>query len=470
MAIKLRTRLFLVVAILLGASILASALLSRRATLVEVRELTKRDLLNDQTGALLDEVEETVSRHTSGGVPGVLAAVEARTAHPVVLFDGSGSLVSASNPALSAARVRRATPDGTFLADITFGGSQSTIAIHGAPTREISNGDGSRMWAMVLPPLREGRPSAPGGGVPGWLLATLATGLIAFPLVFAVSRRILGPITAITAAARRMQGGHLDVRVEDRGTDELGDLARAFNAMAGRLAENERLRKQMVSDVAHELRSPVTNLRCTLEAIQDGLLTAERANIDALHDETLYLQRIIADLQDLALADAGQLALDRRPVQVEEVLRRAVAATQNLSSGAPIVLSAAADLPAIDADPNRLEQVFRNLLSNARTHTPTSGRIEVDARAVDGGLAVTVADTGSGIGSEHLPHVFDRFYRVDRSRTRATGGAGLGLAIARQLIRSHGGTIEAASAGPGEGSAFTVRLPSAARPQPGDAR
>lgn len=282
----------------------------------------------------------------------------------------------------------------------------------------------------------------------------------ALVLTFALSRRILRPVGELTAAAGRMQRGELDVQVQARGHDEIGELGRAFNAMAARLAETERLRRQMVSDVAHELRSPVTNLRCSLEAIQDGLVPADRANIDMLHEETLFLQRLISDLQELALAEAGRLQLHLGDVNVEEVIRRA-AASMSKSPGAAIAIDAEAHLPEVRGDADRLEQVLRNLLSNARRHTPADGAITVSATRSGVGLRIAIRDTGSGISAEHLPHVFDRFYRADQSRARATGGAGLGLAIARQLVSAHGGTLAVSSEGTGSGATFTIDLPSA---------
>ena len=186
---------------------------------------------------------------------------------------------------------------------------------------------------------------------------------------------------------------------------------------------------------------------------------ADRASIDGLHDETLFLQRLIADLEELASADAGQLSLTRGRVDLDGVLRRVVASMS--AGGAPIELKVDGTPHTVEGDPDRLEQVFRNLVMNARTHTPADGRIDVRVARDGSVVQVDVADSGSGIHADHLPHVFDRFYRADRSRSRATGGAGLGLAIARQLVTAHGGTIAAFSDGPARGATFTVRLPGA---------
>ena len=296
--------------------------------------------------------------------------------------------------------------------------------------------------------------------VPVWVLATLSTAAAGLALTFVIARRVLGPVSALTGAVRRMEQGDLDVRVATpRSGDEVAELGTAFNSMASRLSSNERLRRQMVSDVAHELRSPVTNLRCTLEAMQDGLTPMDRAGVDVLLEETLFLQRLIADLQDLALAEAGRLTLQSAPVDVADALRRA-AASLGAGAGAPITLTIDPVPGTVLGDAVRLEQVFRNLLSNARQHTPTDGRIDATVRVgTTGALSIAVADSGDGIDAAHLPFVFERFYRADGSRSRATGGAGLGLAIVRQVVLAHGGQVTAESGGPGHGSRFTVTLP-----------
>jgi two-component system, OmpR family, sensor histidine kinase BaeS len=355
----------------------------------------------------------------------------------------------------------------------------------GAPTALLRDASGAVVGSLhVLPaPEREDTRLQERARVPVWVLATLSTAVAGLALTFVVARRVLRPVAELTAAVRRMEQGDLDVRVgtprvgterlrpergatamreSERGPtsdDEISELGRAFNSMASRLSTNERVRQQMVSDVAHELRSPVTNLRCTLEAMQDGLTAMDRAGIDVLHEETLFLQRLIADLQDLALAEAGRLDLQSAPVDVGDALRRAAAALGN-GTGAPITLTMEPDVPAVIGDAGRLEQVFRNLLSNARQHTPVSGRIEASvARAPGNEVRIEVADSGEGIEAAHLPLVFDRFYRADGSRSRATGGAGLGLAIVRQVVLAHGGRVTAESDGLGKGTRFTVFLP-----------
>ena len=455
---SLRARVFVTVAIVLAAATLASGLLSRRATLVEDRQL----LIGPGRVPPLEEITADVrSAYTAGGWPRVAAVLRgaaARLDSRFLAVDRSGQAVAASSAELDAAEVVSATPEGGLSIRTRREGVVARMDLRGIPVipvRDAEGGDAGRVY--VLPPESDTTPVVEGAFVFGWIGSTIGTALVALLLAFTLSGRILRPVTELTAAARRMREGDLDVRVTPRGDDEIARLARAFNEMAERLARTERTKRQMVSDVAHELRSPVTNLRCGLEAIQDGLVTLDRTRIDALHSETLLLQRLIGDLQDLALADAGGLALRSEPVDVAAAAQRAAAAD---AGDPPIVVSVPPEA-RVRADAGRVEQVLRNLVSNARRHTPREGRIEI--RAVrDGALVrISVSDTGCGIAPEHLAHVFDRFYRVDESRDRASGGAGLGLAIVRRLVEAQGGTATATSGGPGQGTTVTVTLPAA---------
>lgn len=292
------------------------------------------------------------------------------------------------------------------------------------------------------------------------LFGALLAGVAAVLITLALSNRILRPVERLTAAAQRMERGDLTARVAVASEDEIGQLAHAFNSMAGSLAQQEQLRRNMVSDVAHELRTPLTNLRGYLEAAQDGLLAPDARLVDNLYEETMFLSRLVADLQELAQAEAGQLTLLRQPAALLAIIEQAAAMLRPQAAAKDISLQVdlPADLPLVDVDPERVGQVLRNLLNNAIAHTPAGGLLAVTAQAGEHEVAVTVRDTGVGIAPEHLPYVFERFYRADKSRARQTGGAGLGLAIARQLVVAHGGTITAAS-DPGRGSTFTFTLP-----------
>ncbi len=292
-----------------------------------------------------------------------------------------------------------------------------------------------------------------------WLSALLA-GLAAVAVTLVLSGRIVGPVQRLTTAARRMEKGDLSTRVSVETDDEIGQLAHAFNAMAGSLGKQEQLRRNMVNDVAHELRTPLTNLRGYLEAARDGLVGTDAALVDNLYDETMLLSRLVADLQELAQAEAGRLTLMRESVALAGPVEQAVGMLrpQAEAKGVTLVTDLPADLPSVDADRARVGQVLRNLLQNAFAHTPDGGVITVAARPAEQSVLISVHDTGSGIAPEHMPYVFDRFYRADRLHTSQTGRAGLGLAIVKQLVLAHGGEVTAVSE-TGHGSTFSFTLP-----------
>ncbi|MFQ6853572.1 HAMP domain-containing sensor histidine kinase [Streptomyces sp. 35M1] len=316
--------------------------------------------------------------------------------------------------------------------------------------------------------------------------AALVLALTVGASVFA-GARLVRPLHALTGAAQRMRDGEQPASVPVSGDDEVGRLAAAFNDMSAHRARLEEQRKAMVSDVAHELRTPLSNIRGWLEAAQDGLADPDPAFVSSLLEEAVLLQHIIDDLQDLAAADAGALRLHPEPVEVRELLGQVAAAHQARAENAGVTLAVTAPAPgpALSADPVRLRQAVGNLVSNAVRHTPEGGRVTLRAyvagrdasgpyapgpnaseegrgTAVTGGgtVVIEVTDTGSGIPADDLPHVFDRFWRAEKSRSRRTGGSGLGLAIVRKLVEAHGGTVEATST-EGEGSTFALRLPGA---------
>ncbi|MFF8502921.1 sensor histidine kinase [Streptomyces anulatus] len=292
--------------------------------------------------------------------------------------------------------------------------------------------------------------------------AALVLALTVGASVFA-GARLVRPLHALTGAAQRMRDGEQPESVPVSGDDEVGRLAAAFNDMSAHRARLEEQRKAMVSDVAHELRTPLSNIRGWLEAAQDGLADPDPAFVSSLLEEAVLLQHIIDDLQDLAAADAGVLRLHPESVEIRELLSQVAAAHQARAENAGVTLAvtATAPGPALRADPVRLRQAVGNLVSNAVRHTPEGGRVTLRAYAHeegDGTVLVEVADTGSGIPPEDLSHVFDRFWRAEKSRSRRTGGSGLGLAIVRKLVEAHGGTVDARSV-EGEGSTFVLRLP-----------
>lgn len=270
--------------------------------------------------------------------------------------------------------------------------------------------------------------------------------------------RLVRPIHAITSAARKMGEGDRSARVRTRARGEIGELAATFNRMSEQIETAERQRRTMVSDVAHELRTPLVNIRGWLEASQDGMAKLEPALVASLVEETVLLQHIIDDLQDLALADAGKLRMHPEQVHVRSILAQVASAHQSQANASAVELRVVvAGEPDLSADPTRLRQALGNLVSNAVRHTPAGGRVTLSARQEDG-VVIEVADTGSGIDAASLPHVFDRFWRADRSRSRASGGSGLGLAITHHLVAAHGGRIQVRSA-VDVGTTFTIHLP-----------
>ncbi|CAM5709741.1 sensor histidine kinase [Streptomyces griseorubiginosus] len=293
--------------------------------------------------------------------------------------------------------------------------------------------------------------------VTGLVLAVTIT-LTAF-----VAVRLVRPLRALTVAAQQPPEHHARVAVTTK--DETGFLAAAFNDLTARREQLESQRKAMVSDIAHELRTPLTNIRGWLEVTRDGLLDPDPGLIASLHDEALQLQHIIDDLGDLAAGDAGTLRLHREPLAADELIGQVVAAHRSRAEAADIILRADA-CPGLwmDADPVRMRQVLGNLVSNALRHTPAQGTVTLSARQTADEAVLTVRDTGDGIAPEDLPHVFERFWRAEKSRSRRTGGSGLGLSIVRQFVEAHGGTVTAGS-NPGSGAVFTVRLPRVPGPE-----
>jgi two-component system OmpR family sensor kinase/two-component system sensor histidine kinase BaeS len=292
------------------------------------------------------------------------------------------------------------------------------------------------------------------------LLAGLAAVLLALLLGFVISWRLTAPVRRLTHAAGVIAAGDLSARVPATGRDEIADLGRAFNQMAASLSAGETLRRNLMADVAHELRTPLTVIQGNLQAILDGVYPLDEAQVAGLYDETRLLTRLVDDLRELALAEAGQLRLERAPVDLGALAQGVTANFMSAAEAAGVKLSAPAGDGEVQVlgDADRLGQVLRNLLSNALRHTPAGQQVEVRVAAEGRHAALIVADTGTGISPEDLPHVFDRFYRGSKSRGRRVGSAGLGLAIARQLARAHGGEISVESA-EGVGTTFTVRLP-----------
>ena len=287
----------------------------------------------------------------------------------------------------------------------------------------------------------------------------------AFAAAVAVStfttRRIVGPVRSMMQASQRIAAGDYHERVQVPGQDELGALAQAFNQMAETLEQTEERRLELIGDVAHELRTPLSSIKGIMEGLVDGVIAAEPTTFLLVQREVARLQRLVHDLEELSRAEAGQVSLNLRTAVPADLIHAAAdrLRPQFEDKGVSLRLDIPTDLPQARADSGRIIQVLLNLLGNALQYTPSEGQVTIRAWREGREVVMAVQDTGIGIPAEHLPHIFERFYRVDKSRSRTGGGSGIGLTIAKHLVEAHGGRIWAASPGPGQGSVFTFTLP-----------
>jgi signal transduction histidine kinase len=289
-------------------------------------------------------------------------------------------------------------------------------------------------------------------GALGAMVAAILLGLF-------LARTITRPVLDLTAASSAMAKGNLFQQVPVRSSDELGELTRTFNKMSADLERSNQLRRQMTADIAHDLRTPLSVITGYLEGLKDGVLKPTPKRFAAMYEESVFLQRLIEDLRTLSLADAGELSMNYQMVAPADLLERASTFYQHQAdqAGVELVMKAEPRLPALRVDAERLQQVLGNLLSNALRYTPPNGRIELRARQAGDSISIDIQDSGSGISAEALPHIFERFYRADDSRS--SSGSGLGLAIAKSIVELHGGTISVSSAGADQGSLFSICLP-----------
>jgi signal transduction histidine kinase len=292
-------------------------------------------------------------------------------------------------------------------------------------------------------------------------LSGSAAVLAAVAVSLVVSARIVTPLERLLAASRRIAAGRYAERVPEDGRDELAALAKQFNTMAVELETAERRRVALIGEVAHELRTPLATIEGYTEGLLDGVVEPAPETWAVLHDEVGRLRRLVAELQELSRAEARQLPLHLAPAAPAELLAQAVAriAPQFIEKDITLAQDIAPDLPPVDVDADRVIQVLINLLGNALRYTPEGGTVTACVARHGDAVVFSVADTGIGIAPEHLPHLFERFYRVDKARSRALGGSGIGLTIAKALVEAHGGRIWAESAGAGHGARFAFALP-----------
>ncbi len=292
------------------------------------------------------------------------------------------------------------------------------------------------------------------------IIAGVVGAVVAILMGLLLTRQVTKPIRELKKGAARIASGDLGYRAEVKSKDEFGDLANSFNSMAASLDSSEQSRRRLFADIAHELRTPLSVIEGTVDAMLDGVYKPDPDNLNSIKEETEVLTRLVGELRDLALAESGHLKLEIGPTNLTELVQRRVYQAEVIARGKNVSLSTdiAEGLPEIEADGRRIEQVVANLLDNALNHTPSGGTVTIAVSPDKDGILVSVLDTGEGIPADHLPYIFERFYRVDDARSRKTGGAGLGLAIAKQMVELHGGSIRVESE-EGKGSKFSFTLP-----------
>lgn len=434
---SLRWRLVIATAAIIAAVVLTSGLFST----VTIKRQFDQFLLEEQR-VEMREAHRIVQR--APDVDAALRLVHGRYGSRALVLDAQGNVVAAYPAEVRDYQVR-VLPRGLELTRLREGRIEK-LMLMAQPVRVIGD---RRVY--LLPP-REDAPGAPRRfriRSTTWLAGLAAATLLAVGVTVMFFRRVFRPVDALTTASRALASGRLDTRVPVRGDDEVAELGRAFNSMAEALERNERARRNMVSDVAHELRTPLTSIRVQVEAAQDGVVEADAQFLASIAEDAAALSRLVDDLQQLSLADAGQLRLELAESDVAEILDRALS---GLSRADITITREVATGLVVRADARRIVQVVRNLLVNALAYA--NGAIRVSASRVHDRVEIRVADDGPGVADEHAERIFDRFYRADASRSRATGGAGLGLAIAKQLVELHGGTIRY------ERPSFIVSLPS----------
>jgi len=457
----LRGRLIAMVAALLAVTIGSVALISTRVAHYEIRKFNVETRSGGPPRLPLDIGDYYRTNGSWSGVQPVVERVATIAGADILLFNPARVLIASSARMSPPTHVDLA-PDGTLIIDRQTPRGRAHEIIRG-PQMIVRDRAGRAAGSIFILPARSATPDLPPTRSLDRAFFWIFLGATIFGIVMAIAiaRWISVPVERLTEAARRMESGDLAVRVTPSGGAELAQLAHRFNEMAAALDRNEEQRKRMVGDVAHELRAPLTNIRCELESMQDGLTSPTPDRIASLHEETMHLAHLVDDLQDLALAEAGRLEIDARATSVASLARRSVAGIESRARDRGVIIECAGDDDTmVLADVRRTVQIVGNLLANAVAHMETAGTIRVVWERSGGDVIIRVIDTGTGIAADELPRIFERFYRVDVSRSRATGGAGLGLSIVRQLVAAQGGRVWAESE-LGKGSTFSFMLPAA---------
>lgn len=426
---RLATTLAAATGLILVVALAVGGLLARQRTRSEVVDLFESTTLQEDA-ALLDQYR--ADNGSWDGVEPLLRGIAAPWDERLILTDPAGDVVADTHPDVARPDVDELSGDWEFEhAD------QTTVlyTLGGAEGVGPTLGDLDRFYAGA---------------------AAVAV-VLAVGLTVVVARRTVRPLRSLSEAAATMAAGDLTTRVPTHGPREIAAVAQAFNAMASSLSQAEQRQRAMTADVAHELRSPIANLQAWTEGLLDGVMPNTRTTHKVIHQQALRLRRLADDLESLALADANALRLHHEPIELSRPVLEAVAGVQAAATARDVTLTVDhGEDPTVVADPTRLAQILRNILDNAIRHAASSVTVEVATD--DAWIRIAVSDDGPGIDPAHLDRVFDRFHRVDAARTTEQGGAGLGLAIAKQLTVLHGGTVAAGTRG-GGGAVLTVSLP-----------
>jgi len=456
----MKLRLFLAFTLIVIISVVSVVLIARQNTTNEVRAFMFRGGMAGSEGLVTALEDYYQSHHSWSGVEVLFQSPGGGRG----TGQGMGSGMGAGMGAMMNQRLQLADSQGTLIIDTSTGHPSGSLTNSELDIAIPLNANGQVVGYLL-----------PEGGMgfthndESFLIsrinrAALIAGLIAAALslilAFLLAYRLLLPVRELTHAAEGLANGDLSQRVKVQGSDELATLGNTFNQMADSLQNAEQSRRAMTADIAHELRNPLAVQRANLEALQDGIYPLTPESLDPILDQNQLLSRLVEDLRTLALADSGQLDLERIPTDYPALVKRVTERfePQTASKKIRVFFSAGTPCPKVNIDPGRVEQILGNLLSNAIHHTPQGGLIWIEIHCSSNAAILNLRDNGPGIPPEALPYVFDRFYRADKSRSRSEGGTGLGLAIARQLTQAHGGELRAANY-PDGGAIFTLTFP-----------
>ena len=465
---SLQTRLLLAVGILAVAAVAAVAWSARYSTRHEFQRFQDLERVRAvvEHATTLGPVAAVLDGACCGAAAVKTAAALLSPTEALLVFDAAGGLKIAAGKDVDGTATQASLRDGLLNVDAVVDEpgrkSQMHVAFRGVPSKPIRFTDGASgsVFVISLPRGGELQPAAIFlGSVDRQLIyATVAIAVLAVAITWGLARRIVGPIAELRNATRDLAGGNLSRRVAVRGSDEVAELARGFNAMAEGLERQHTLRRNLVHDVAHELRTPLTDIRCRVEAAIDGLASDPATALRQVNEDVTHLSQLVTDLEDLARVEARELTFTLSEVRAGELCRSALRAA-GLDADPRVQLVADDDL-IVRADATRVRQIVINFLTNADRHTPAGSTIVVTAAWRADEAVIEVRNTGSAIDVDALERVFDRFYRGDPARQRSTGGSGLGLAIAKQLAEAQGGRVWASS--DASGVTFGLALPARA--------